>query len=57
MVFLNKYCFVNDMKPSKLDQGPSLLKRTEELRLEILQEVLGWKLLIIDEAEYMSLFV
>ena len=56
VVFLNKHCFVHDLKPSKLEHGPTLLRRSVEVRLQILEEILGWKLLVIDEAEYMELF-
>ena len=55
VTFLNKHCFVTDLKPLK-DEGPTLIKRSIELKLEVLQQILGWNLLIIDEAEYMELF-
>jgi len=35
VTFLNKHCFVTDLKPLK-DEGPSLVKRSIELKLEIL---------------------
>ena len=57
VTFLNNHCFVNDLKPSKLEKGvPSLLKRSVELKLEILEEILGWNILVIDQAEYLDLF-
>ena len=56
VTFLNKHCFVNDLKPSKSEKGPSLLKRSVEIKLEIMEQILGWTLLIIDEAEYLEMF-
>ena len=54
ITLLNKHCFIADLKPLKGE--PHLLRRSHELKLEILQEVLGWQLLVIDEQEYMDLF-
>lgn len=33
-----------------------MLSRSHELRLEILEQVLGWKLLVVDLDEYQELF-
>ena len=56
VTFLNKHCFVNDMKKTRLDSGATLLSRSHEIRLEVLQSVMGWNLVVIDLAEYMELF-
>ena len=32
-----------------------MLKRTYELKLEILQDMLGWQLLVVDEGEFLKL--
>ena len=43
-------------KDKRNDYGPTLLKRSVELQLEIYQTVLGWNMLVIDQAEYLELF-
>ena len=54
--FLNKHCLITDLAGNPLteDQEP-LLKRSYELKLEILQNLLGWQLLIVDEEEFTRL--
>lgn len=37
VTFLNKHCFVSDMKKSKVEEGPTLLSRSHEIRLEVLE--------------------
>lgn len=56
VTFLNDHCFVNDLKQTKLEKGPELLKRSVELKLEILERALGYTLLVVDEREYLDLF-
>lgn len=56
VTFLNKHCFVNDLKPSKVEKGPQLLKRSIELKMEVQEQILGWTMLVLDESEYMELF-
>ena len=56
VTFLNKHCFVNDLKKSKMEEGPQLLRRSVELKMEILEQILGWTMLVLDEDEYMELF-
>ena len=37
VTFVNKHCCVNDLSLSKAEEGPSLLKRSYELKLEVLE--------------------
>ena len=55
VTFHNAHCQVTDLKPIK-SEGNTLVKRSVEMKLEILEQVLGWDLLVVDEAEYMELF-
>lgn len=36
VTLLNKHCYVTDLKPLK-DEGPTLVKRTVEIKLEVLE--------------------
>ena len=56
VTFLHKHCLVVDLAgSSQADEQEPLLKRTFELKLRILQDMLGWQLLVVDEAEYTKL--
>ena len=56
VTFLNKHCLVVDLAgSSQADEQEPLLKRTFELKLQILQDMLGWQLLVLDEAEFTKL--
>ena len=56
VTFLNKHCLVVDLAGSSqaAEQEP-LLKRTFELKVQILQDMLGWQLLVVDEADFAKL--
>ena len=47
ITFLNPHCFI----PGEEGQ----LKRSFELKIEILTELLGWNLLVVDQQEFMEL--
>lgn len=49
ITFLNPHCFL----PSKEGEEP-LLRRSVEVKIEILTEVLGWQLLVIDQNEFLA---
>ena len=54
--FLNKHCLITDLAGNSMaDEQEPLIKRSYELKLEILQNFLGWQLLIVDEVEFSRL--
>jgi hypothetical protein len=51
ITFLNKHCYV----PCLAGESEPLLRRSIELKFEILTEIFGWQLLVVDESEFMAL--
>ena len=49
ILLMNKHCYIQSM----IDNEP-LLKRSVELKHDILQQLFGWTLLIIDQQEFMQ---
>jgi len=54
VTFLNPHCYVPDLAASKDDKEP-LVKRSVELKLQIMTDMLGWALIVIDQDDFEKL--
>ena len=52
---MNDHCYVPDLSSSSNEVLEPLVKRSVELKIQILTELLGWNLIVLDENDFKEL--